>query len=131
MRAIVDKRGSNLKSDILAEFRFESSAKEMDRGMLVEHGVVTLKGHTSHPGKNCHAVRALKRMALDPGVIVELKRVLLEASDSHLLLAGMVRNYLEQDETKFTAWAASRDPTTACWWFRPGLWGRDACHEKR
>ena len=57
------KTDTELKSDVLAELKYEPSVKVTDIGVLVKNGVVTLKGFASSYGEKWDAARAAKRVA--------------------------------------------------------------------
>ena len=63
MNSTIVKNDSEIKSDILAELRYEPNVKETDIGVLVNEGTVTLKGFATSFGEKWNAVRAAKRVA--------------------------------------------------------------------
>lgn len=63
MKTIVDKTDSELKSDVLAELKYEPTVKITDIGVLVKDGTVTLNGFATSYGEKWNAVTATKRVA--------------------------------------------------------------------
>ena len=63
MNAIVEKTDSELKTDVLAELRYEPGVNITDIGVLVKEGSVTLTGFASSFGEKWDAVSATKRVA--------------------------------------------------------------------
>ena len=63
MKSDIKKSDTELKSDVLAELKYEPSVKVTDIGVLVKDGVVTLNGYASSYGEKWDAVRAAKRVA--------------------------------------------------------------------
>ena len=63
MIAAAEKTDTDLKTDVLAELKFEPSVKVTDIGVLVKDGVVTLNGRAANYGEKLNAVRAAKRVA--------------------------------------------------------------------
>jgi len=57
------KSDTELKSDVLAELKYEPSVKVTDIGVLVKDGAVTLNGFVTSYGEKWDAVRAIKRVA--------------------------------------------------------------------
>jgi osmotically-inducible protein OsmY len=63
MNAIVEKTDAELKTDVLAELKYEPAVNITDIGVLVKEGAVTLNGFASSFGEKWDAVRATKRVA--------------------------------------------------------------------
>ena len=63
MKTIVEKSDTEIKSDVLAELKYEPSVKVTDIGVLVKDGTVTLNGCASSYAEKWEAVRAAKRVA--------------------------------------------------------------------
>lgn len=63
MKTIEEKTDMELKTDVLAELRFEPGVKVTDIGVLVKDGAVTLNGFATSYGEKWHAVSATKRVA--------------------------------------------------------------------
>jgi osmotically-inducible protein OsmY len=57
------KSDTQLKSDVLAELKYEPSVKVTDIGVLVKDGAVTLNGFATSYGEKWGAVKAAKRVA--------------------------------------------------------------------
>jgi osmotically-inducible protein OsmY len=62
MKTIVEKNDAEIKSDVLAELKYEPSVKVTDIGVLVKDGTVTLNGCASSYAEKWEAVRAAKRV---------------------------------------------------------------------
>jgi len=63
MKTIVEKTDSELKTDVLAELKFEPSVNITDIGVLVKDGAVTLNGYATTYNEKWGAVNATKRVA--------------------------------------------------------------------
>ncbi len=63
MKSNVKKNDSELKSDVLAELKYEPRVMVSDIGVLVNDGAVTLNGFATSYGEKWDAVRAAKRVA--------------------------------------------------------------------
>ncbi len=59
----LEKTDTELKTDVLAELRYEPRVKVTDIGVLVKEGTVTLNGYVSSSGEKWDAVQAVKRVA--------------------------------------------------------------------
>jgi osmotically-inducible protein OsmY len=62
MISSVEKTDTEIKSDVLAELKYEPSVKVTDIGVLVKDGTVTLNGFASNYGEKWQAVAAAKRV---------------------------------------------------------------------
>ncbi|WP_055077527.1 BON domain-containing protein [Pseudanabaena sp. 'Roaring Creek'] len=58
----VKKTDADLKTDVLAELKYEPSVKVTDIGVLVKDGTVTLNGYATNAVEKWEAVRATKRV---------------------------------------------------------------------
>ena len=63
MKSNIKKSDTELKTDVLAELKYEPSVKVTDIGVLVKDGAVTLNGYATSYGEKWDAVRAAKRVA--------------------------------------------------------------------
>jgi osmotically-inducible protein OsmY len=63
MTTTLDKTDVELKTNVLAELKYEPSVKITDIGVLVKDGTVTLNGYANSYGEKWDAVRAAKRVA--------------------------------------------------------------------
>jgi osmotically-inducible protein OsmY len=63
MKNNIEKTDTELKSDVLAELKYEPSVKVTDIGVLVKDGAVTLNGYATSYGEKFGALRAAKRVA--------------------------------------------------------------------
>jgi len=63
MKGKTYKSDTELKTDVLAELKYEPSVTVSDIGVLVKEGVVTLNGYATSYGEKWDAVRAAKRVA--------------------------------------------------------------------
>jgi osmotically-inducible protein OsmY len=59
----VTKSDIQLKSDVLAELKYEPSVNVADIGVLVKDGAVTLNGYATSYGEKWDAVKAARRVA--------------------------------------------------------------------
>jgi len=62
MKETMGKTDTQLKTDVLAELKYEPSVKVTDIGVLVKNGVVTLNGYASNFAEKYNAVRSVKRI---------------------------------------------------------------------
>jgi osmotically-inducible protein OsmY len=63
MKTLVEKTDSELKSDVLAELKYEPTVNITNIGVLVKDGTVTLNGYSTSYGEKWNAVTATKRVA--------------------------------------------------------------------
>lgn len=63
MKSNVNKSDAELKTDVLAELKYEPSVTVTDIGVLVTDGAVTLNGYVTGYAEKGNAVRAAKRVA--------------------------------------------------------------------
>ena len=63
MKNNTEKSDTQLKTDVLAELKYEPSVKVTDIGVLVKDGVVTLNGYATSYGEKFNAECAAKRVA--------------------------------------------------------------------
>jgi osmotically-inducible protein OsmY len=63
MKPTLEKSDTEIKSDVLAELKYEPSVKVTDIGVLVKDGTVTLNGNATSYLEKWQAVRAAKRVA--------------------------------------------------------------------
>jgi osmotically-inducible protein OsmY len=63
MKSNIKKSDTDLRSDVLAELKYEPSADVTNIGVLVKDGTVTLNGYATSYGEKWDAVRAVKRVA--------------------------------------------------------------------
>lgn len=63
MKSNTTKSDSDIKSDVLAELKYEPRVHVTDIGVLVKDGAVTLNGYAASYGEKGDAVRAAKRVA--------------------------------------------------------------------
>jgi VCBS repeat-containing protein len=63
MKSDLKKTDLELKTDVLAELRYEPGVEVTDIGVLVKDGAVTLNGFVTSYGERWDAVRATKRVA--------------------------------------------------------------------
>lgn len=66
------KSDSQIKSDVLAELKWDPAVDETDVGVLVDRGVVTLTGHLNTFAEKFAAERAARRVEGVRGIAVEL-----------------------------------------------------------
>jgi osmotically-inducible protein OsmY len=63
MKSNIRKSDAELKTDVLAELKYEPSVKVTDIGVLAKDGAVTLNGYVGSYGEKWDAVNAAKRVA--------------------------------------------------------------------
>ena len=63
MKSNLKKSDTELKTDVLAELKYEPRVKVTDIGVLVKGGAVTLNGYVTSYGEKWDAVNAVKRVA--------------------------------------------------------------------
>ena len=63
MKETTGENDLQLKTDVLAELKYEPSVKVTDIGVLVKNGVVTLNGYATNYAEKWNAVRVVKRIA--------------------------------------------------------------------
>ena len=63
MITTTEKTDAEIKSDVLAELKYEPSVLVTDIGVLVKDGAVTLNGYVTNYGEKWDAVRAAKRVS--------------------------------------------------------------------
>jgi len=63
MKSNLKKTDAELKTDVLAELKYEPGVEVTDIGVLVKDGTVTLNGYVTSYGEKWDAVRATKRVA--------------------------------------------------------------------
>ncbi len=63
MKTIMEKSDTDLKTDVLAELKYEPSVNITDIGVLVKEGTVTLTGYATSHREKSGAVQATKRVA--------------------------------------------------------------------
>jgi VCBS repeat-containing protein len=63
MKKNIKKSDLELKTDVLAELKYEPGVSVTDIGVLVKDGAVTLNGYVTSYGEKWDAVRATKRVA--------------------------------------------------------------------
>jgi osmotically-inducible protein OsmY len=63
MKSNLKKSDVELKTDVLAELKYEPGVAVTDIGVLVKDGAVTLNGYVTSYGEKWDAVRATKRVA--------------------------------------------------------------------
>lgn len=73
------KSDDQIKTDVLAELRYEPSVKVTDVGVLVKGGIVTLNGSTPSHGAKWHALLAAKRVSGVKSIVDEMTVALPEA----------------------------------------------------
>jgi len=79
MKSNFKKTDLQLKTDVLAELRYEPGVEVTDIGVLVKDGAVTLNGFATSYGEKWDAVRATKRVA---GVIAIADDIEVKLRDS-------------------------------------------------
>lgn len=62
MKTATAKSDTEIKTDVLAELKYEPSVKSTDIGVLVHEGVVTLNGFVTSYNEKWNALRAVKRI---------------------------------------------------------------------
>jgi len=63
MKTNTEKSDTEIKTDVLAELKYEPSVNVTDIGVLVKDGTVTLFGYATSYGEKWNAVRATKRVS--------------------------------------------------------------------
>jgi len=63
MKETTGENDLQLKTDVLAELKYEPSVKVTDIGVLVKNGVVTLNGYVTNYAEKWNAVRVIKVIA--------------------------------------------------------------------
>ena len=63
MNTVIEKTDTDLKSDVLAELKYEPSVKVTNIGVLVKDGTVTLNGFVTSYSEKWNAVRAARRVS--------------------------------------------------------------------
>jgi len=63
MNTVVEKTDTELKTDVLAELKYEPNVNITDIGVLVKDGAVSLTGFATSYGEKWNAVSATKRVA--------------------------------------------------------------------
>ena len=63
MKTEIQKTDEKIKTDVLAELKFDPSVKVTDIGVLVADGTVTLNGYATSYAEKWEAVKATKRVA--------------------------------------------------------------------
>ena len=63
MKSNIRRSDAELKTDVLAELKYEPSVKVTDIGVLAKDGAVTLNGYVASYGEKWDAVSAAKRVA--------------------------------------------------------------------
>ena len=69
----VEKTDAEIKTDVLAELKYEPMVKATDIGVLVKEGTLTLNGYATSYGEKWNAVRAAKRVAGVKAIADEIK----------------------------------------------------------
>ena len=87
MKTNVHKDDNELKTDVLAELKYEPSVHVTDIGVLVKDGTVTLNGYAVSYGEKWDAVRAAKRVA---GVRAVADDIEVRLPDSQRLTDGEI-----------------------------------------
>jgi len=85
MNTVIEKTDTDLKSDVLAELKYEPSVNITDIGVLVKDGAVTLNGYATSYGEKWDAVSAAKRVA---GVRAIADDIVVKLPDSLLRTDG-------------------------------------------
>ncbi len=85
MKTIVEKTDAELKSDVLAELKYEPGVNISDIGVLVKDGAVTLNGFVTNYGEKWNAVSATKRVA---GVRAIADDIVVKLSSSQIRTDG-------------------------------------------
>jgi osmotically-inducible protein OsmY len=73
MKLNIKRTDTELKTDVLAELKYEPSVKVTDIGVLVKDGVVTLNGYATSYSERWHAVCAAKRVAGVKGIADDIE----------------------------------------------------------
>ena len=81
MKTIDAKSDAEIKTDVLAELKYEPSVKVTDIGVLVKDGTVTLNGYATNYAEKWEAVRAAKRVAGVTAIADDIKVKLWDSFD--------------------------------------------------
>ena len=79
MKETMGRSDSQIKTDVLAELKYEPSVKVTDIGVLVKNGVVTLNGHACSYSEKFGAVRVVKRIAGVKGIADDIQVKLFDS----------------------------------------------------
>ena len=85
MKSTLEKSDTEIKSDVLAELKYEPSVKVTDIGVLVKDGTVTLNGSATSYLEKWEAVCAAKRVA---GVTAIVDDIVVKLWDSFVRTDG-------------------------------------------
>jgi len=92
---ITEKSDTEIKTDVLAELRYEPSVSIADIGVLVKDGAVTLNGYATSYSEKWNAVRATKRVAgvraIADDIVIQLPHSQLRTDGD---IAGAAANQL-------------------------------------
>lgn len=95
MKTITEKTDTELKTDVLAELKYEPGVNITDIGVLVKDGAVTLNGFVTNYGEKWNAVSATKRVAgvraIADDIVVKLPSSLLRTDGD---IAGAAANQI-------------------------------------
>ena len=94
MLATIERTDTELKTDVLAELKFEPSVKATDIGVQVKDGVVTLIGNVTNYFEKWNAVRAAKRVAGVMAIADDIKVHLsdyMNRTDTEIATAAVTR----------------------------------------
>ena len=96
----IERKDSDLKTDVLAELDFQPSVKATDVGVTVKDGVVTLSGEIASYGEKWQAVEAAQRVA---GVKAIVDKIEVNMVELHLRsdadIAAAVSNQIAWSQT--------------------------------
>jgi osmotically-inducible protein OsmY len=96
MNITTKKTDIQIKDDVLSELKYEPSIRSTDIGILVQHGIVTLKGSVSSYGEGWEAVRVVQRVT---GVAAIINDIIVNLPESsHRIdedIACMAANQIE------------------------------------
>jgi osmotically-inducible protein OsmY len=96
MSITIDKTDVQIKDDVLSEIKYDPSIRSTEISVLVQHGIVTLKGFVSSYGERWEAVRVTQRVANVAAITNEIVVNLPESS--HRIdedIARMAANQIE------------------------------------
>lgn len=79
MKETTGRTDTQLKTDVLAELKYEPSEKGTDIGVLVKNGVVTLNGYATNYAEKWNAVRVVKRIAGVKAIADDIKVSLINS----------------------------------------------------